>query len=137
MFKLQEYQYVLLPKHSFLRILSFVNFERNTVIIQDVLLFIPLHTSSMQTYFGVDVSAIKDDIHRRALETMIETYGQTPLQLFSNPHPKRFTKAPSSLIEMLPQTMESMIILNNPSKPKDSSAKESSLNDQLLLPDGK
>lgn len=87
----------------------------------------------------MDVSAIKDDIHRRALETMIETYGQTPLQLFPSPHPKRFSKAPSSLIEMLPQTMENMMILNNPSKPKENSVKESPLSlksDQLLLPDG-
>lgn len=89
-----------------------------------------------QTYFGVDVSAIKDDIHRRALETMIETYGQTPLQLFPNPHSKRFSKAPSSLMEMLPQTMENMI-LNLP-KEKESQQSPSPLKtDQLLLPEGK
>ncbi|XP_036404355.1 LOW QUALITY PROTEIN: lysosomal-trafficking regulator-like [Megalops cyprinoides] len=38
------------------------------------------------TYFGVDVSAVEDPVQRRALETMIKTYGQTPRQLFSVSH---------------------------------------------------
>ena len=39
-----------------------------------------------QTYFGMDVSAVEDPVQRRALETMIKTYGQTPRQLFSGTH---------------------------------------------------
>ncbi|CAG5132645.1 unnamed protein product, partial [Candidula unifasciata] len=38
------------------------------------------------TYFGVDASGIKDNVKRQALLTMIRTYGQTPKQLFRNPH---------------------------------------------------
>lgn len=41
---------------------------------------------SFQTYFGMDVSAVEDPVQRRALETMIKTYGQTPRQLFHSAH---------------------------------------------------
>ncbi|XP_078001240.1 lysosomal-trafficking regulator-like [Glandiceps talaboti] len=41
------------------------------------------------TYFGLDVSSIDDPVKRRAMETMIKTYGQTPRQLFTHPHPHR------------------------------------------------
>ncbi|XP_070578950.1 lysosomal-trafficking regulator-like isoform X2 [Ptychodera flava] len=41
------------------------------------------------TYFGLDVTRIEDRVKRRAIETMIKTYGQTPKQLFSNPHSQR------------------------------------------------
>ncbi|XP_056902658.1 lysosomal-trafficking regulator isoform X3 [Takifugu flavidus] len=41
------------------------------------------------TYFGMDVSAVEDPVQRRALETMIKTYGQTPRQLFSGSHVSR------------------------------------------------
>nr|XP_057914283.1 lysosomal-trafficking regulator isoform X2 [Doryrhamphus excisus] len=41
------------------------------------------------TYFGMDVSAVEDPVQRRALETMIKTYGQTPRQLFSTSHVSR------------------------------------------------
>ncbi|XP_048862942.1 lysosomal-trafficking regulator isoform X4 [Brienomyrus brachyistius] len=41
------------------------------------------------TYFGMDVSAVEDPVQRRALETMIKTYGQTPRQLFSSTHASR------------------------------------------------
>ncbi|XP_066553225.1 lysosomal-trafficking regulator isoform X2 [Amia ocellicauda] len=41
------------------------------------------------TYFGMDVSAVEDPVQRRALETMIKTYGQTPRQLFSMAHVSR------------------------------------------------
>lgn len=34
----------------------------------------------------MDVSAVEDPVQRRALETMIKTYGQTPRQLFSGSH---------------------------------------------------
>ena len=42
-----------------------------------------------QTYFGMDVSSVEDPVQRRALETMIKTYGQTPRQLFSASHMSR------------------------------------------------
>uniref|UniRef100_A0A668AYI8 Lysosomal trafficking regulator n=1 Tax=Myripristis murdjan TaxID=586833 RepID=A0A668AYI8_9TELE len=41
------------------------------------------------TYFGMDVSAVEDPVQRRALETMIKTYGQTPRQLFNASHISR------------------------------------------------
>ncbi|XP_029426239.1 lysosomal-trafficking regulator isoform X3 [Nannospalax galili] len=41
------------------------------------------------TYFGMDVSAVEDPVQRRALETMIKTYGQTPRQLFHTAHTNR------------------------------------------------
>ncbi|PNI55240.1 LYST isoform 4 [Pan troglodytes] len=41
------------------------------------------------TYFGMDVSAVEDPVQRRALETMIKTYGQTPRQLFHMAHVSR------------------------------------------------
>lgn len=47
------------------------------------------------TYFGMDVSAVEDPVQRRALETMIKTYGQTPRQLFNASH---ISRAGSKLI---------------------------------------
>uniref|UniRef100_A0A1I8FC66 BEACH domain-containing protein n=1 Tax=Macrostomum lignano TaxID=282301 RepID=A0A1I8FC66_9PLAT len=39
------------------------------------------------TYFGaIDLDQIDDPVRRRAIETMIKTYGQTPKQLFRSPH---------------------------------------------------
>lgn len=37
----------------------------------------------------MDVSAVEDPVQRRALETMIKTYGQTPRQLFHSAHVSR------------------------------------------------
>nr|CAB3263579.1 lysosomal-trafficking regulator-like [Phallusia mammillata] len=39
------------------------------------------------TYFGMDISSVEEPVKRRALETMVKTYGQTPKQLFTSPHP--------------------------------------------------
>ncbi|CAL4219135.1 unnamed protein product, partial [Meganyctiphanes norvegica] len=39
------------------------------------------------TYFGYDVESGEDEISREARKAMIKTYGQTPQQLFFNPHP--------------------------------------------------
>lgn len=84
----------------------------------------------MQTYFGVDVNSIKDTIHRRALQTMIETYGQTPLQLFPAPHPKRFSKATPSIMEMMisPSTME---MLNLPAKERENTREKTDMSNTL------
>ncbi|XP_077024529.1 lysosomal-trafficking regulator isoform X2 [Tamandua tetradactyla] len=46
------------------------------------------------TYFGMDVSAVEDPVQRRALETMIKTYGQTPRQLFYSAHASRAASKP-------------------------------------------
>ena len=37
----------------------------------------------------MDVNAITDQVRQKALKTMIETYGQTPQQLFTFPHSPR------------------------------------------------
>jgi len=72
------------------------------------------------TYFGVDVNAAKDPLKRRALQTMIETYGQTPRKLFSVPHVQRFSKTPASplsdMMTSLPQAVENLM---NPSNTRD------------------
>ncbi len=39
------------------------------------------------TYYGFDLSSIRDPVRRAARATMIKTYGQTPKQLFRRPHP--------------------------------------------------
>lgn len=39
-------------------------------------------------YFGYPVEQISDTVHRRAIETMIKTWGQTPKQLFASSHPQ-------------------------------------------------
>ena len=47
------------------------------------------------TYYGFDLSTIRDPLLREARATMIKTYGQTPKQLFTRPHPminKNWTK---------------------------------------------
>ena len=66
-----------------------------------------------QTYFGVDVSAVKDHVKRRAIQTMIETYGQTPRKLFSTPHVQRFNKTSlsplSEVLPSLPSAVENFI----------------------------
>lgn len=43
-----------------------------------------------QTYRGVDIGSISDPVRRRAVEQMVRTYGQTPSQLFTSPHPPRY-----------------------------------------------
>lgn len=39
------------------------------------------------TYYGFNVDEIANPLERRAWETMIQTYGQTPAQLFTSAHP--------------------------------------------------
>ncbi|XP_076018474.1 lysosomal-trafficking regulator isoform X2 [Genypterus blacodes] len=62
------------------------------------------------TYFGMDVSAVEDPVQRRALETMIKTYGQTPRQLFNGSHISR--AGPKLLMEgELPAAMGLLVQL--------------------------
>ena len=72
------------------------------------------------------MNAIKDKIHQRALQTMIETYGQTPLQLFTNAHPKRFSKS-SPLSDVLPHAVDLI---------KDKLPKDRVLTGDHLNPEG-
>ena len=49
--------------------------------------------SNQTSYSGaVDLDAISDPIQRKAVEGMINNFGQTPTQLLTDPHPKRMTK---------------------------------------------
>ena len=46
------------------------------------------------TYEGmVDIESISDPGERKAIEAQIANFGQTPSQLFTTPHPKRYTVA--------------------------------------------
>ncbi|XP_078504939.1 lysosomal-trafficking regulator isoform X2 [Lissotriton helveticus] len=62
------------------------------------------------TYFGMDVTAVDDPVQRRALETMIKTYGQTPRQLFHTPHVSRPVSKPNAEVE-LPAAMGLLVQL--------------------------
>ena len=66
------------------------------------------------------MNAAKDPLKRRALQTMIETYGQTPRKLFSMPHVQRFSKTLASplsdMMTSLPQAVENLM---NPSITRD------------------
>ncbi len=48
-------------------------------------------------YFGYPVDEISDTVRRKAIETMIKTWGQTPKQLFTTPHLPTFRKSPQTL----------------------------------------
>ena len=56
---------------------------------------------------------------------MIETYGQTPCQLFTSPHVQRFTKpSMSPLAEMLPIMGMEPVILSGSLKDNSQEAKD-------------
>ena len=59
------------------------------------------------------MNAARDPLKRRALQTMIETYGQTPRKLFNGPHVQRFSKAAvsplSDMMPSLPLAVESLM----------------------------
>lgn len=46
-----------------------------------------------QTYSGVSTNPNEDPLTMEARRTMIKTYGQTPLQIFTEAHPLPFTLA--------------------------------------------
>ncbi|KAL4238058.1 hypothetical protein ACF0H5_002769 [Mactra antiquata] len=46
------------------------------------------------TYFGLDVSSVKNSLDRKAIQTMVRTYGQTPKQLFPYQHPRQLVDVP-------------------------------------------
>ena len=45
---------------------------------------------------AVDLDAIHDPIQRKAVEGMINNFGQIPTQLLTEPHPKRMSKEEAS-----------------------------------------
>ncbi|KAJ3287848.1 Neurobeachin-like protein 2 [Rhizoclosmatium sp. JEL0117] len=46
------------------------------------------------TYEGaINIDQIQDPVERRSIEDQINNFGQTPMQLFKKPHPKRLPKA--------------------------------------------
>ncbi|KAI9338507.1 hypothetical protein BDR26DRAFT_838162 [Obelidium mucronatum] len=46
------------------------------------------------TYEGaINIDQIQDPIERRSIEDQINNFGQTPMQLFKKPHPKKFLKS--------------------------------------------
>ena len=57
----------------------------------------------------MDVNAITDPVRQKALKTMIETYGQTPQQLFTYRHSSRQQRKPQPL---LPGEGSSLVSLN-------------------------
>ena len=67
--------------------------------------------SLCQTYFGVDVNAITDHVRQKALKTMIETYGQTPQQLFNFPHSPRPQRKPQTTVTQ-PSELPSLTSMN-------------------------
>lgn len=51
------------------------------------------------TYEGyIDLSTVTDPAERKSLEIQIQEFGQTPRQLFKDPHPKKLVKIPSSVL---------------------------------------
>ena len=57
----------------------------------------------------MDVNAITDPVRQKALKTMIETYGQTPQQLFLHAHSSR---PPRKLQPIPPGEVSSLVSLN-------------------------
>jgi len=56
------------------------------------------------TYEGaVDLDAVSDPVERNALEVQINEFGQTPAQLFTQPHPPRICASPALNIDRIYQ----------------------------------
>ncbi|XP_076673285.1 lysosomal-trafficking regulator mauve isoform X3 [Andrena cerasifolii] len=59
------------------------------------------------TYYGFNVEQIADPLERRAWETMVRTYGQTPAQLFRAAHPLPIQNVGNAMVyNPLPQVIE-------------------------------
>lgn len=54
---------------------------------------------------------IKNEIERKAMESMINNFGQTPCQLIKDPHPKRMTAQVNN--QSLLRTQLFFILTNN------------------------
>ncbi|XP_013421222.1 protein FAN [Lingula anatina] len=63
------------------------------------------------TYEGaVDLESIKDPNERASLEVQIMEFGQTPKQLFTSPHPQRFSKVAAPVLETGQATGDSSLL---------------------------
>ena len=79
------------------------------------------------TYAGsVDIDAIDNVALRKATEDQIANFGQTPMQLLTSPHPRRFTAAERAKVSQgkitlplrLPAAYTSQLICNYPTPPR-------------------
>jgi hypothetical protein len=61
----------------------------NLIIVFDLFIFKVFHPLTYEG--GAEITKIQDPISRKAIEIQVNEYGQTPKQLFKNPHPKRFS----------------------------------------------
>ena len=67
----------------------------------DLLLFL------LYSYEGaVDLDAISDPVERQAVEGMINHFGQTPCQLFKEPHPMRLSRTEALSKSKYPPSIE-------------------------------
>jgi hypothetical protein len=61
------------------------------------------------TYEGaVDIDSVTDPLERDAVITQINSYGQTPKQLFKKPHPQRSKKASANISDTIFNVPEKM-----------------------------
>jgi len=65
-----------------------------------------------QTYHGLDLDTIDDELQRRALAVMIQTYGQVPRQLFKQPHPSS-ADSPADGLPTLTTQMSTLVSLTD------------------------
>ncbi|XP_064646322.1 neurobeachin-like protein 1 isoform X2 [Lineus longissimus] len=83
------------------------------------------------TYEGaVDLDAISDPVERKALEGMINNFGQTPCQLLREPHPKRL--AFEDTINKATKTDKPLSVLNFLDQLKAYFVEASYVNDPLV-----
>lgn len=67
---------------------------------------------------GPDIKVITDPVDLRAIETQVSEFGQTPKQLFVNPHPKRYSSKLSEIcvnlnIDKMKSSLTSSTTINN------------------------
>jgi len=65
------------------------------IIVKYLILIIVFHPLTYEG--GSELTKIQDPVSRRAIEIQVSEYGQTPKQLFKNPHPKRFSSKISEI----------------------------------------
>lgn len=61
---------------------------------------------------SVDLESIRDPLEKKAIESQIKSFGQTPKQLFKYPHPKRIVTKPKNLPTLYQVTSSDKIPLD-------------------------